>query len=990
MTNHFYPISLGNADAFTLGTESCVAPLMPASAYSLDDKTRNSSNTPPRSMRCHGAPLPNALFGKMNRSVAHLHILRTLRYALCLLLFLPASVRAQHTISARGYVLDFSTEKLLPGAKVVLWEGDSLAIDSVVTDSKKPGEYTFTLPHRGQYSVTASLEGYEGSREEFAWTSRRAAGVYVPEIMMIRKGHDLGEVVVKATALKFVVHGDTMIYNADAFNLAEGSVLRTLIKKLPGVTLKADGRIFVNGRFVERLLINGSSLFNNNPNVLLDNLPAYTVRRVKAYNEQGLASKITKRNMDDSVYVMNVELKRAYETGYLGNLEAGGGTADRYRLRGFGMARSKVKTLMAFANMNNLTDTSQGDEEDAQPNTDDGLTAVRKGGVSYHSVFGNNSEYTGDIILSHTDNTWESRSSSETFLAAGNTTQLSHESSLTKSTDVESHHHLTLIIPNTYLSEDLSFSHSNGHNYGNTTASTSTSSQLTNQRYTALKSHLPQTTIESNLNIGRSLFSLDMTYLNFRFSYNNVAEDRYSLDDVRYLTNAGRDYRNNYLDGSSWEKTFNPSLIYRLRLRRYVVTAGIFQTWNEEYKGNRLYRLDRMADYDSLHYDILPSTAEALSKLADTTNTYRYRKSKQVQEYSISVSGTEPALGNLRWLVSLPVDIASHRIDYTRQGEWKLHRKPTFFNPSLQLNHDVSDSIGNSSWQLIARMSSDIPALEDMISYRDDADPLSIRLGNPDLKDIHHYDVEFQYNQSSTRNSMNLETGFHQTDHAVANALTYDPQTGVSTYKPVSVNGNWDADMSLGITWALDREQRWSLENQLDGQYNHCVDMATTSTSNESMRSIVDNWRATENLKLTFRPNDSYEFTLHGGSTYSFIHGRREGFDDIHAGDYNVGLNATIALPWHFQLATDMTMFARRGYQQHEMNTTDWVWNAQLTHSFVKGHLLAKLQGFDILHQLSTTSYAVDAQGRTETWHNSIPRYVMLSLVWRFNINPKK
>ena len=85
-----------------------------------------------------------------------------------------------------------------------------------------------------------------------------------------------------------------------------------------------------------------------------------------------------------------------------------------------------------------------------------------------------------------------------------------------------------------------------------------------------------------------------------------------------------------------------------------------------------------------------------------------------------------------------------------------------------------------------------------------------------------------------------------------------------------------------------------------------------------------------------------------------------------------------------------MTMFARRGYQQNEMNTTDWVWNVQLTRSFFKGKLLAKLYAFDILHELSTTSYEVNAQGRTETWHNSIPRYVMLSLSWRFNMNPKK
>ena len=152
----------------------------------------------------------------------------------------------------------------------------------------------------------------------------------------------------------------------------------------------------------------------------------------------------------------------------------------------------------------------------------------------------------------------------------------------------------------------------------------------------------------------------------------------------------------------------------------------------------------------------------------------------------------------------------------------------------------------------------------------------------------------------------------------------------------------------------------------------------------------MDNSRLNANVKLNYRPNDNYEFVLHAGGNYSYIHGRRDGFSDIHAGDYNVGANATLNLPWHFQLSTDMTMFARRGYQQSEMNTTDWVWNAQLTRSFLNGKLLAKLQAYDILHELSTTSYNVNEQGRTETWRNSIPRYVMLSLTWRFNYNPKK
>ncbi|MDD4760108.1 MAG: hypothetical protein PHU66_04760, partial [Bacteroidaceae bacterium] len=107
-------------------------------------------------------------------------------------------------------------------------------------------------------------------------------------------------------------------------------------------------------------------------------------------------------------------------------------------------------------------------------------------------------------------------------------------------------------------------------------------------------------------------------------------------------------------------------------------------------------------------------------------------------------------------------------------------------------------------------------------------------------------------------------------------------------------------------------------------------------------------------------------------------------------GDYSMGVNVQAQLLWHLQLLTDISLFARRGYQQSEMNTTDWVWNAQLNRSFFHGNLLAKLQGFDILHQLSNTSYVLNAQGRTESWNNSIPRYFMLSLTWKFNVMPKK
>ena len=62
------------------------------------------------------------------------------------------------------------------------------------------------------------------------------------------QGKDLKDVVVKATRVKIVFKNDTVVYNADAFNLPNGSMLDELIRQLPGVKLTDSGEIFLNGK----------------------------------------------------------------------------------------------------------------------------------------------------------------------------------------------------------------------------------------------------------------------------------------------------------------------------------------------------------------------------------------------------------------------------------------------------------------------------------------------------------------------------------------------------------------------------------------------------------------------------------------------------------------------------------------------------------------------------------------------------------------------
>lgn len=111
----------------------------------------------------------------------------------------------------------------------------------------------------------------------------------VPTIFVNRRSsfseRKLEEVVVTATKVKMYYRGDTIVYNADAFNVADGSMLDALIKQMPGTELNKQGEIFVNGRKIDNLLLNGKDFFRGKNKLMLDNLPYYAVKDIKVYEQ---------------------------------------------------------------------------------------------------------------------------------------------------------------------------------------------------------------------------------------------------------------------------------------------------------------------------------------------------------------------------------------------------------------------------------------------------------------------------------------------------------------------------------------------------------------------------------------------------------------------------------------------------------------------------------------------------------------------------------
>ena len=922
-------------------------------------------------------------------------------YIYVALLFFALPIQANdYKHSVQGSVVDNMTG-IGVTAKITLMTADSVVIDTItaqieempydIGNSKAYYVFKDAVTAKGKYIVKAEKEGYDVCYMNCELRSTREDYIGVKQIRMTKiVEHELKGVTVVASKVKMVMKGDTIVYNADAFNLAEGNMLDALIARLPGAKLEKDGRIYVNGRFIQSLLVNGQEFFAGNPKLALENLPAYTVNKIKVYNKAGIKSRLMERNMGDNTYVMDVRLKREYATGYMGDLEAGGGTQKRYKLRGFAMKFSDKERMGAFFNINNLNDNQRAEltGEWEPQDVGNGLLTVKNAGVSYVRFLNNERSWVS------TGNTWqhistdnESITHTQTYLPEGNSFLHNHSKQLNSSDKWESINRLSIDKTNYSTSNSLSISYLRNNGFGSTNSTTANET-------TKLNTLLSRNSFESSdFNFDFSThnyvkYITDLIRGDFSVSYNRNKQKQFMLNNIQYFQGGQpNDLRNNYFDMPNQKLKLSAGVGYDINIRKTTFAPSYSYTYTYNKASNLLYRLDWLAGRDINQFNVLPSTSNVLLSALDNNNSYRFNEYRNEHKFNLQYLNINSKLFNGEVHINLPLRLLNADFYYYGVSEQRFSRRKLFFEPNIRISHWGDDV----SWDFTAGMKSDIPTLLATADYRNDSDPLNIRLGNKNLRNLHYYDVDANVTINGEKEqTISLSANYHQTDNQVAYALIFDNATGISTIYPTSVNGNWNTKFEVEFKRALDKANKILFSNNFSTNYNHSVDMASIAGSTESQRSIVNNWEFGDELKVNYRLNDNYEFTFHTGGKYYLINSERIGFEKIKASDYNIGLNAQIVLPWELQLTTDMTMFARRGYQQTEMNTTDWIWNIQLARTFLNGHLTAKIQGFDLLQQLSNTRYVINSQGRTEMWNNSIPRYVMLSLAWKFNINPKR
>lgn len=126
----------------------------------------------------------------------------------------------------------------------------------------------------GTYRISLFKDGYTPATTTFRIGSVSENTKYLRTIRMEKElTRKLNEVTVTGTRVKMVMKGDTVVFDAAAFQLGEGSMLDALVRQLPGATISSDGVIEVNGRKINELLVNGKDFSRVIPKWLFRTCP---------------------------------------------------------------------------------------------------------------------------------------------------------------------------------------------------------------------------------------------------------------------------------------------------------------------------------------------------------------------------------------------------------------------------------------------------------------------------------------------------------------------------------------------------------------------------------------------------------------------------------------------------------------------------------------------------------------------------------------------
>ena len=943
------------------------------------------------------------------------------------------SMAQDRKVKVTGNIADYETSEPVIAATVQLLAlPDSSFQAGATTDAKGRFEMEERL-RSGDYLLKVSFVGYGDEYRNFA-VINETRRVRLDSIRLKTDALLLKEAVIEAQMAQVQVVDDTVVFNAEAFRVPEGSMLEELIRKLPGYEVGDDGTVTYNGQTVSKILVDGKEFFSNDKSIAMKNLPANMVKKIKSYEKKSDLAEVTGIDDGEEELVLDLTVKDDAKKGWFSNIDLGYGRPTQetaydinnlYTVKGSVNRFKENEFYSVILSTNNVNDNGfPGGGGRGGRGGGNGMNQSSMGGFTMARNFGeevkkNKTRYSlgGNVRFSHRNSDSQSQTASETFLTQGSANSFSNSQSKS-------------LNKNLTLNADMRFewnpdsmtnivfrpgvSHSNSANSSENLSATfnrdpyATLNDLDNEAYDdPLDDAWVDTLYDSRINYNsrQSAGGSENTSVNGNIQFNRRFGNRGRNLTLRVAGgyNTSESYSNSTSFTRFYQRNDSTSTINRYNTtpsKSYNYNARAM--WSEPLWDATFLQLSYQFDYR--YNDSKRSTFDLPDNLEDwqlpdwvLPDDYERYLSEELSRFATYENFDHDITAQLRLIrekynmnVGFSLLPQRSKMNYQYMGH-DIDTVRTVFNftPTMNFRYRWSKQ---RSLRINYRGRSSQPSMTDLLPITDDSNPLNITMGNPGLKPTFNNNLNVRFQDFNVERLQNISAniGMGSTLNSIVNKITYNEETGGRISQPTNLDGwwsNWNANAGIAYNTALPN-QNYKVSSSTNARYSYQEGyVRTASASGDFPLAATRSVNLSERLTGTYQ-NDWFEVTLHGSLNYSRARNNLQPTANRDTYIFSYGPSTNINLPWwNIRLSSDIGMNSRRGFSDPEFNTNELIWNAQISKSFLaQNAATVSVQFYDILGQQSNVSRVINATMRSDTQYNTINSYFMVHFIYRLNL----
>ena len=264
-----------------------------------------------------------------------------------------------------GSIIDSSSGHPLEYATITLYHaGKPRPINGTTSDSA--GNFAITKVSPGRYDLVIEFIGFQSRSLKNIVVSQKNEKVDLDQISLAKKFSALQSVIVTAPTSLVENRNDKIIYNAEKDITSQTGVATDILKKVPQVSVDADGNVELQGSSGVRFLINGkpSTIFGSNISDVLQSIPADQIKSIEVITNPG-----ARYDAQGTGGIINIILKHNTIQGINGNASVTLGTIvqngslninarkGKFGLNAFVNGNARLTTTTVYSSRRLSTDT---------------------------------------------------------------------------------------------------------------------------------------------------------------------------------------------------------------------------------------------------------------------------------------------------------------------------------------------------------------------------------------------------------------------------------------------------------------------------------------------------------------------------------------------------------------------------------------------------------------------------------------------------------